>query len=182
MRFVPSRIPEVVVIEPKVFEDRRGFVMETWQRAKFLEAGLDPEFVQDNHSSSGRGTLRGLHYQVQQTQAKLVSVAAGEVFDVAVDLRRSSETYGEWVGHRLSAENKSLLWVPQGFAHGFYVTSNSATVLYKCTDFYAPGHSRVIRWDDPTLAIDWPLAEGREPILSNEDQRGSAFLDSEHLQ
>lgn len=175
MRFLPTRIPEVVVIEPQLFGDSRGFFMETWHARKFAAAGLDLTFVQDNHSKSSQGTLRGLHYQVEQSQGKLVRVISGEVFDVAVDLRRSSPTFGQWVGEMLSAENKRMLWVPAGFAHGFYVASESAEFVYKCTDFYAPEHERCIRWDDPELAIAWPLAQGAAPLLSAKDAEGLPF-------
>lgn len=179
MKFIPSRIPDVVIVEPRVFPEERGFFMETWQEARFAEAGLDPRFVQDNHSRSSQGVLRGLHYQVKRTQGKLVRVTAGEVFDVAVDLRRGSPHFGRWVGVSLSAENKRQVWVPPGFAHGFYVTSESAEFLYKCTDFYAPEHERSIRWDDPDLGIDWPLVGGRAPILSAKDEAGAAFREAE---
>ncbi len=181
MKVAPTKIPDVLAIEPEVFADERGFFMETWHRQKLSLAGLDFDFVQDNQSTSRRGTLRGLHYQIRQAQGKLVRVSAGEVFDVAVDLRRSSPTYGEWVGVRLSGDNKRLLWVPPGFAHGFYVTSASATFLYKCTDFYSREHERTIRWDDPTLGIEWPLAEGGEPALSEKDRQGVPFHEAEHF-
>ncbi|MEW6593517.1 MAG: dTDP-4-dehydrorhamnose 3,5-epimerase [Thermodesulfobacteriota bacterium] len=175
MRFSPTRIPEVVVVEPQLFGDSRGFFMETWHARKFAAAGLDLAFVQDNHSKSCQGTLRGLHYQIAQPQGKLVRVIGGEVFDVAVDLRRSSPTFGQWVGEVLSAENKRMLWVPPGFAHGFYVTSESAEFTYKCTNFYAPEHERCIRWDDPELAIAWPLVGGAAPLLSAKDAGGLPF-------
>ena len=175
MHFVPTRIPEVVLIEPQVFGDSRGFFMETWHARKFAAAGLDLVFVQDNHSKSGAGILRGLHYQVSQPQGKLVRVVSGEVFDVAVDLRKSSPTFGQWVGETLSAANKRMLWVPPGFAHGFYVTSESAEFIYKCTDFYAPEHERCIRWDDQDLAIDWPVVNGAPPVLSPKDIQGTPF-------
>lgn len=175
MRFVPTRIPEVVLIEPQVFGDSRGFFMETWHARKFAAAGLDLVFVQDNHSKSGQGTLRGLHYQLSNPQGKLVRVISGEVFDVAVDLRQGSPTFGQWVGEFLSAENKRLLWVPPGFAHGFYVTSESAEFTYKCTDFYAPEHERCVRWDDQELAIGWPLMHGAPPLLSAKDAEGTPF-------
>lgn len=181
MKFLPTRIPDVVVIEPAVFGDERGFFMETWHAAKFTEAGIDARFVQDNHSKSAHGILRGLHYQLQQTQGKLVRVIAGEVYDVAVDLRRGSATFGQWVGETLSADNKRMLWVPPGFAHGFYVTSESAEFVYKCTDFYAPQHEQALRWDDPDLAIAWPLADGQSPILSNKDANGSLFRDAAYF-
>lgn len=175
MRFAPTRIPDVVLIEPRVFSDARGFFMETWHGRKFAGAGLDLAFVQDNHSRSLPGVLRGLHYQVGQAQGKLVRVVCGEVFDVAVDLRRSSPTFGQWVGELLSAENRKILWVPPGFAHGFYVTGGPAELLYKCTDFYAPEHERCIRWDDPDLAVAWPLPPGARPLLSPKDAEGTLF-------
>ncbi len=180
MDFIPTEIPDVIVIEPRVFGDERGFFMETWHAQKFAEAGLDASFVQDNHSKSARGILRGLHFQVQQPQGKLVRVVAGEVFDVAVDLRESSATFGQWTGITLSANNKRMLWVPPGFAHGFYVTSESAEFVYKCTDFYAPEHERSLRWDDPDLAIDWPLVDNQSPLLSNKDADGNFFGEIEY--
>jgi dTDP-4-dehydrorhamnose 3,5-epimerase len=179
MKFIPTDIPDTFIIEPKVFGDDRGFFMETWRRDRFAEAGIDLDFVQDNHSRSARGVLRGLHYQIQQPQGKLVRVTAGEVFDVAVDLRRSSPTFGRWVGVTLSADNKRLFWVPPGFGHGFLVTSESAEFQYKCTDLYAPEHERCIRWDDPELAIDWPLAPGQLPLLSDKDRAGKALREAE---
>lgn len=181
MKLRPTRIPDVVEIEPQEFADDRGFFLEVWHRGKFAAAGLDHDFVQDNHSTSRRGTLRGLHYQVRRPQGKLVRVVSGEVFDVSVDLRRSSPTFGQWVGVRLSGDNRRMLWIPPGFAHGFYVTSASATFLYKCTDFYSREHERTIRWDDPTLGIEWPLAEGGEPALSEKDRQGVPFHEAEHF-
>lgn len=172
MNFVSTRIPDVVVIEPDVYGDERGFFMETWHLEKFRDAGIDATFVQDNHSRSSRGILRGLHYQINQVQGKLVRVVVGEVFDVAVDLRKASPTFGQWVAEILSAENKKMLWVPPGFAHGFYVTSEVAEFTYKCTGFYAPEHERVIRWDDPDLAVTWPLEPGVRPALSQKDEAG----------
>lgn len=179
MKFTPTTIPEVILIEPQVFGDERGFFMETWHTEKFAAAGLDLAFVQDNHSRSGRGTLRGLHYQLEQPQGKLARVIAGEVFDVAVDLRRHSPTFGRWVGVTLSAANKRMLWVPPGFAHGFYVLSPEADFLYKCTQFYAPEDERVLRWDDPELAIAWPLRPDLPPLLSAKDQAGAGFREAE---
>lgn len=174
MKFTPTAIPDVVLIEPQVFADERGFFMETWQRRKFAEAGIDVDFVQDNHSRSVKGTLRGLHYQLPpHAQGKLVRVTVGEVFDVAVDIRRGSPTFGRWVGEYLSAQNKRMLWIPPGFAHGFYVTSDVAEFQYKCTDYYAPACERCIRWDDPQLAIAWPLAG--EPLVSGKDKEGNAL-------
>ncbi|KPV39573.1 dTDP-4-dehydrorhamnose 3,5-epimerase [Thiohalorhabdus denitrificans] len=177
MQITPTEIPDVLRIDPDVFGDERGFFMETWQRQKFAEAGIDYDFVQDNHSRSVQGTLRGLHYQIRQPQGKLVRVTVGEVFDVAVDIRKSSPTFGQWVGDHLSAENKRMLWVPPGFAHGFYVTSGVAEFQYKCTDYYAPEHERSIRWDDPTLSIEWPL-EG-DPLVSGKDQEASILEKAE---
>lgn len=173
MNVRPTAIAEVLLIEPAVFGDERGFFMETWQRSKFAKAGIDYDFVQDNHSRSCQGTLRGLHYQIRQPQGKLVRVTNGEVFDVAVDIRRGSPTFGYWVSEFLSAENKRMLWIPPGFAHGFYVTSAVTEFQYKCTDYYAPEHERCIRWDDPDLAIAWPL-QGR-PLVSAKDQQGSTL-------
>lgn len=174
MQAISTILPGVIILEPKVFGDQRGFFFESFNARSFTEAtGLQREFVQDNHSRSAKGVLRGLHYQVQQAQGKLVRVTAGEVYDVAVDLRRSSPTFGRWVGTYLTAENKREIWVPEGFAHGFLVLSESAEFLYKTTDFYAPEHERCIRWDDPTLAIDWPL-DGA-PQLSAKDQAGFDF-------
>lgn len=181
MQFTPTAIPDVILIEPRVFAEERGFFMETWQARRFAAAGLDLRFVQDNHSRSAQGVLRGLHYQVQQTQGKLVRVVLGEVFDVAVDLRRGSPTLGRWVGVTLSAANKRQLWIPPGFAHGFYVTSEAAEFLYKCTDFYAPEHERSLRWDDPQLAIAWPLVGGAAPTLSAKDAAGVPFAEAELL-
>jgi dTDP-4-dehydrorhamnose 3,5-epimerase len=178
MRFIPTAIPEVVVIEPKVFSDERGFFLESYQKQRFSENGISLEFVQDNHSLSKQGTLRGLHYQIQQMQGKLVRVVSGEIFDVAVDIRRNSPTYGKWVGDYLSSENKKMLWVPPGFAHGFYVLSPEAEVLYKATNYYAPQWERSILWNDPQLNIEWPL-RGHEPILSPKDLAGKSFSEAE---
>ena len=178
MKVTPTEIPDVRWVDPDVVADARGFFMETWQRAKFAVNGIDYELVQDNHSRSVQGTLRGLHYQLRQPQGKLVRVIAGEIFDVAVDLRRSSATFGRWVGSRLSADDKRMVWVPPGFGHGFYVTAGPAEVEYKCSDYYAPAHERCIRWDDPRLAIEWPL-DG-EPILSERDRlRAQPFASAE---
>lgn len=178
MNLTPTSLPEVLLIEPKVFEDERGFFFESYQKQKFSEAGIPFDFVQDNHSRSGQGTLRGLHYQIRQPQGKLVRVIAGEIFDVAVDIRRSSPTFGKWAGDYLSAENKKMLWVPPGFAHGFYVTSFEAEVLYKATDYYAPQWERSIAWNDPTVKIDWPL-QGDAPILSAKDSAAKFLNDAE---
>ena len=178
MKAVATAIPDVLVIEPAVFGDARGFFFESWNEKAFSAlVGRDVHFVQDNHSASGRGVLRGLHYQVRQAQGKLVRVVAGEVFDVAVDLRRSSPTFGRWVGERLSAQNKRMLWVPEGFAHGFLVMSDSAEFLYKTTDFYAPEHERTLLWNDPKLGIAWPL-DG-EPVLKPKDAAGAPLETAE---
>ncbi len=177
MNVVPTAIADVLRVEPRVFGDERGFFFESFNARAWAEStGLDVEFVQDNHSRSSRGVLRGLHYQIRQPQGKLVRVVVGEVFDVVVDLRRNSGTFGHWVGERLSAENKRQLWVPPGFAHGFLVVSAVAEVLYKTTKYYAPEWERAIRWDDPQLAIDWPLAEARgAPTLSAKDAEAPPF-------
>ena len=165
-------IPDVVLLTPKVFGDHRGFFLESWNRKSFADAGLDLDFVQDNHSRSARHTLRGLHYQMEHTQGKLVRVVSGAVFDVAVDLRRSSATFGRWVGVELSEANNQMLWVPPGFAHGFLVLSESADFQYKCTDYYAPGHERTLLWNDPALGIEWPLPAGVMPLLAKKDAAG----------
>jgi dTDP-4-dehydrorhamnose 3,5-epimerase len=177
-RFIKTSIPDVILIEPKVFSDPRGFFLESYQKKHFSEAGIPFDFVQDNHSKSEQGVLRGLHYQIQQPQGKLVRVISGEIFDVAVDIRRSSPTFGRWVGDFLSAENKRMIWVPAGFAHGFCVTSAYAEVLYKTTDFYAPEWERAILWNDPTLDIGWPL-QGRTPSLSSKDRDARSFVEAE---
>lgn len=171
-------IPDVVLIEPKVFGDDRGFFFESFHHARFEEAiGRPVQFVQDNHSRSAKNVLRGLHYQIQQPQGKLVRVVQGEVFDVAVDLRKSSETFGQWVGEVLSADNKRQLWVPEGFAHGFVVLSDTAEFLYKTTDYYAPAYERCIVWNDPDIGLDWPA--GIAPKLSEKDSRGLTFTQAE---
>ncbi|MHB8475490.1 MAG: dTDP-4-dehydrorhamnose 3,5-epimerase [Steroidobacteraceae bacterium] len=179
MKFTTTPIADVVLIEPQVFGDARGFFAETWQEQKFKAAGIDATFVQDNHSRSVQWTLRGLHLQVEHTQGKLVRVSLGSVFDVVVDLRRSSATFGAWWGVELSAENHRVLWVPPGLAHGILVTSESADFLYKCTDFYSPPHERTLAWDDPTLNIRWPLPAGVAPKLSAKDARGAGFTEIE---
>ena len=177
MRAIPTTIPDVLLLEPKVFGDDRGFFFESFNQQVFNQVtGLDVQFVQDNHSKSARHVLRGLHYQVQQPQGKLVRVVQGEVFDVAVDIRPGSKTYGQWVGEILSAENKRQLWIPAGLAHGFVVLSESAEFLYKTTDYYAPAHERCIAWNDPDLAIQWPITE--DPLLSAKDAAGIAFRDA----
>jgi dTDP-4-dehydrorhamnose 3,5-epimerase len=170
MKITETRIPDVKLIEPKVFGDERGFFMETWNERAFREAGIDATFVQDNHSRSVKNTLRGLHYQIKQPQGKLVRVTRGEVFDVAVDLRANSPTFGQWVGEVLSEENNRILWVPPGFAHGFLVTSDTADFQYKCTDIYAPEHERSIRWNDPTLKVNWGIANPEDLLLSSKDK------------
>jgi dTDP-4-dehydrorhamnose 3,5-epimerase len=162
-----------MLVEPEVFGDERGFFLETYHAQRFAEAGIRANFVQDNHSGSRRGILRGLHYQIKQTQAKLVRVVAGEVFDVAVDLRRSSPTFGRWVGVHLSTQNKRLVWIPTGFAHGFYVLSEWAEIVYKASDFYAPQWERTLLWSDPELGIQWPLIDGQPPLLSSKDAQGT---------
>ena len=172
-------IPDLKLIEPRVFGDERGFFIETWSERAFSEHGLELAFVQDNLSRSARGILRGLHYQIRHPQGKLVRCTRGEVFDVAVDVRRSSPTFGRWEGVVLSEENKHSLWVPPGFAHGFYVLSESADFQYKCTDIYSPEDERTIAWDDPKLDIAWPIHEGTTPTLSEKDAVGTAFADAE---
>jgi dTDP-4-dehydrorhamnose 3,5-epimerase len=178
MNFVETSLQDVFVLEPKVFGDDRGFFLESWSDAAFADAGFDLNFVQDNHSRSSRGILRGLHYQMEHTQGKLVRVVSGSVFDVAVDLRRSSPTLGKWFGVTLSAENHKMLWVPPGFAHGFVVTSDYADFIYKCTDTYHPGSEQSLAWNDPTVGVEWPLAEGEEPSLSEKDAVGYAWDDA----
>ena len=171
MKILPTAIPEVLIIEPKVFGDARGFFFESFNQKAFKVAtGLDVNFVQDNHSRSAKGVLRGLHYQIEQAQGKLVRVVRGAVFDVAVDLRRSSATFGQWVGAELTEENSRQMWVPPGFAHGFLTLSDSADFLYKTTDYYAPQFERCVAWDDPAIGIRWPV--GMEPKLSGKDQAG----------
>ena len=178
MQAIQTAIADVLIFEPKVFGDARGFFFESFNRQVFDQAvGRHVDFVQDNHSRSSKGVLRGLHYQIQQPQGKLVRVVRGSVFDVAVDLRKSSRTFGQWVGVELSEENQRQLWVPEGFAHGFVVTSESADFLYKTTDFYAPAHERCIRWDDPALAIQWPEL-GLKPLVSAKDAVGKVFGDA----
>jgi len=179
MKFVETSLPGVIKIEPQVHRDDRGFFMETWQVRHFREAGIDMNFVQDNFSHSSKNTLRGLHYQIDQPQGKLVRVVAGEVFDVAVDLRKSSKTFGRWVGGILSADNRHQLWVPPEFGHGFLVLSDVAEFEYKCTDYYAPEFERSIRWDDPDIGIDWPLDAGDEPVLSVKDAAAPFLRDAD---
>jgi dTDP-4-dehydrorhamnose 3,5-epimerase len=178
VKVTPTAIPEVLLLEPKVFSDPRGFFFESYNRRSFREAtGIDVQFVQDNQSFSVRNVLRGLHYQARQAQGKLISVAAGDIFDVAVDLRRSSPTFGKWVSADLSGANHRMIWIPPGFAHGYLVTSEHALIHYKVTDYYAPEHERTLLWNDPELAISWPLEA--EPILSDKDQRGARLGSAE---
>jgi len=172
MQFKPMAISDVLLIIPDVFGDERGFFMEVFQSRKFSEAGISAPFVQDNHSRSKQGVLRGLHYQIKHAQGKLVRTIIGEIFDVVVDLRKSSPTFGQWVGTHLSSDNKSQLWVPPGFAHGFYVLSDWAEVLYKTTDFYAPEFERTLFWNDPDIAVQWPFLPGQSPVLSSKDKNG----------
>jgi dTDP-4-dehydrorhamnose 3,5-epimerase len=179
MDFIQTDIPDVLLIKPRVIEDARGFFMETYQVQKYAQAGIGLNFVQDNHSSSTRFTLRGLHYQIRHAQGKLVRVVAGEIFDVAVDIRRSSPTFGKSIGIALSSQNKCQLWIPPGLAHGFYVVSERAEVLYKVTDYYDPESERVIIWNDPTLDVSWPIAPGELPILSPKDLAGKSFSEAE---
>jgi len=179
MQFTNTELPDVVLIQPKIFEDQRGFFLESYQKERFAAAGIHADFVQDNHSASTNGVLRGLHYQIRQTQGKLVRVVVGEIFDVAVDLRRHSPTFGHWVGVTLSSEKKNQLWVPPGFAHGFYVTSEKAEILYKATDYYAPQWERSLLWNDPMLGIHWPIIKGEIPILSEKDRQGVLLSDAE---
>ena len=178
MQRIPTTIPEVCLLEPKVFGDERGFFMESWNRRVFAELGIHLDFMQDNHSRSQKGVLRGLHYQVKQAQGKLVRVVSGAVFDVAVDMRKSSPTFGRWEGAILSAENKLMLWVPPGFAHGFLTLSDSADFLYKATDYYAPEYERSLLWNDPAIGIDWPLT-GISPLLAAKDAAGTLLKDAE---
>ena len=179
MEFLGTELPGVTLIRPTVHSDDRGYFMETWQARLFREAGIDADFVQDNFSLSEKGTLRGLHYQIEQPQGKLVRVVSGEVFDVAVDVRKSSATFGQWAGHILSEENKHQAWIPPGFAHGFLVLSDKVRFEYKCTDYYAPEHDRCIRWNDPDIGIDWPLPAGNQPVLSDKDAAAPFLKDAE---
>ena len=178
MKITPTEIPDVLIIEPNVFGDSRGFFFESYNKKEFMETtGLQVTFVQDNHSRSNKHVLRGLHYQIRQPQGKLVRVISGDVFDVAVDIRRSSPTFGKWVGEYLTAENKKQMWVPPGFAHGFLVLSDDAEFLYKTTDYWAPEHERCIRWNDPVLNIQWPIIG--DPLVSEKDEKGAFFQDAE---
>ena len=178
MEFIQTAIPDVLILEPNVFGDDRGFFMETFRADEFAQKTGAKPFLQDNHSKSTQGILRGMHYQLTQTQGKLVRVVAGAVFDVAVDMRASSSTFGQWVGVELSAENRRQLWVPEGFAHGFYVTTPSAEFVYKCTDYYHPESEVSVRWDDPAIGIEWPLVDGGGPQLSAKDIDGLLFADA----
>lgn len=180
MKVTPTRLSEVLLLEPRVFGDARGFFFESWNEREFEGAGIHARFVQDNHSRSARGVLRGLHYQIRQPQGKLIRVVSGEIFDVAADIRRSSPTFGRWEGVRLNAESYKMLWIPAGFAHGFCVLSEFAEVLYKATDYYAPEHERCILWSDPDLHIDWPLPG--TPALSAKDAAGTRLRDAEVFQ
>jgi len=179
VKFTPTSIPEVILIDPVVFEDSRGFLMETWQADRFRAAGIDAKFVQDVQSRSSRGVLRGLHYQIECPQGKLIRVLRGELFDVAVDLRKSSSTFGHWVGEILSEENRRQIWVPPGFAHGFMVLSDVADIEYRMTDFHAPEYGRTIQWDDPDIDVDWPISAELAPLLSDKDGDGVAFKEAD---
>jgi dTDP-4-dehydrorhamnose 3,5-epimerase len=179
MKVELTSIPKVVTLKPELFEDERGFFMETYRAEYFNSLGITAKFVQDNHSGSTQGVLRGMHYQIQRPQGKLVRVVSGEVFDVAVDLRKSSNTFGKWVGATLTAENKHQLWIPPGFAHGFYVLSDWADLLYKVTEYYAPELDRVLRWDDPEIGIAWPLLGGALPQLSTKDANGTSLAEAD---
>ena len=181
MEFVPTHIPDVVLIKPKVFGDSRGYFLETWHESRFSAAQIPAQFVQDNHSRSSQWILRGMHYQVQQTQGKLIRVARGAVFDVAVDVRRSSATFGRWVGMELNDTNHHMLWIPPGFAHGFLTLTDEVDFVYKCTDFYAPQYERTLRWDDPQVGIDWPLPSGGVPKLAARDASAPGIGDIEAL-
>jgi len=179
MQFKPTAFPDVILIEPRVFGDERGFFMETYQSERFAAAGIPAQFVQDNHAGSRRGSLRGLHYQICQAQGKLLHVVAGEIYDVMVDLRRSSTTFGNWQGFYLSAENRRQVWIPAGYAHGYYVVSEWAELVYKATDYYAPEWERTLLWNDPDLAISWPILQDEQPILSAKDRIGTPFASAE---
>ncbi|MCB1670489.1 MAG: dTDP-4-dehydrorhamnose 3,5-epimerase [Gammaproteobacteria bacterium] len=178
MKITATTIPDVLILEPQVHGDHRGFFMETWRKTWFKERGIDLDFVQDNQSRSTAGILRGLHYQVNRPQGKLIRVIEGTIFDVAVDLRRSSPTFGRWVGVSLSAENRLQLWVPPGFAHGFYVTSEFAQIVYKCTEYYSPDDERILIWNDESIDIEWPLL-GSQPVLSEKDANAPLLRDAE---
>jgi dTDP-4-dehydrorhamnose 3,5-epimerase len=179
MDFKRLKITDVILISPKVFGDDRGFFLETFRADQFLEYGIGPEFVQDNHSGSQKRVLRGLHYQIHHTQGKLVRAISGEIFDVAVDIRKSSPTYGQWVGAILSEKNKQQLWLPPGFAHGFFVLSDWAEVIYKATDYYAPEAERSILWNDPTISVEWPIQPGEIPLVSSKDSQAKKITEAE---
>ncbi len=182
MNVEPTAIPDVLLLTPRVFEDERGFFMETYQAEKFAALGVRASFVQDNHSRSKQGVLRGLHYQIRQPQGKLIRAVLGEIFDVAVDIRRASPTFGKWVGARLSAENKQQLWIPAGFAHGYYVMSEWAEIVYKATDYYAPQWERAILWNDPQIAVEWPVWPDVPLLLSSKDREGVLLSQAEVYQ
>ena len=179
METTPLEIPDIILIKPDVYPDTRGFFLETYQRERYSQAGLELEFVQDNHSGSKQETLRGLHYQIKQVQGKLVSVVSGSIFDVVVDLRKSSPTFGGWVGTKLFAEDHTQIWIPPGFAHGFYVLSPWAEVTYKVTDYYSQEGERVLLWNDPEVDIKWPLIEGQNPVLSEKDAAGLSLQEAD---
>lgn len=179
MMFLQTKIPEVVLVKPRVFKDDRGFFMETYQKQIFIDEGIPYEFLQDNHSSSQKFTLRGLHYQLTHTQGKLVRVVVGEIFDVAVDLRKNSPFFGQWVGVYLSSENKHQLWIPPGFGHGFFTLKDRTDVVYKTTNYYDKEGERCIRWDDPDLAINWPIPDGEKPLISEKDLQAPFFKEAE---
>ncbi|WP_129793647.1 dTDP-4-dehydrorhamnose 3,5-epimerase [Sphingosinicella sp. CPCC 101087] len=179
MKLVDTRLPEVKIVEPRIFGDERGFFFESWNARDYAGAGLEQTFVQDNHSRSARGVLRGLHYQLEKPQGKLVRVISGRAFDVAVDIRRSSPRFGQWAGVELSAENKRLLWIPPGFAHGFLSLEDGTDFVYKCTDYYAPDDERAILWRDARIAIDWPLGALGQPLVSAKDARGSSLTEAD---
>ena len=179
MKITQTTLPEVVLIEPKVYEDSRGFFMETYQKETFAKIYNAVEFIQDNHSRSIQGTLRGMHYQIQHAQGKLVRTVVGEIYDVAVDLRRSSPTFGQWVGCHLSAENKRQIWIPPGFAHGIFTLSAWAEIIYKTTDIYSPENERIILWDDPNIGIEWPFIPSVDILLSDKDQKGKKLSEAE---
>lgn len=181
MKFIATSLPGVVVVEPVVFGDQRGFFMETWQSETFARGGIDARFVQDNHSSSRQWVLRGLHYQIRRPQGKLVRVTQGEAFDVAVDMRASSPTFGKWFGEILSASNRRMMWVPPGFAHGFLVISEHVEFMYKCTDYYSPQDERSLLWNDPDLGIDWPLPRDVQPIVSQKDKDAATLATAERF-
>lgn len=179
MEFIPTALPEVILIKPKVFGDPRGYFLESWQQQKFAVAGIHAQFVQDNHSHSSQWILRGMHYQIQNTQGKLVRVSRGAVYDAVIDVRRSSPHFGKWVGVELSDANHHMLWVPPGFAHGFLALTETVDFLYKCTDVYAPQHERTVRWDDPAVGIEWPLPAGVTPQLAARDAQAGGIGDAE---